>query len=305
MTTMIGRPAAPIRAAGQFRAKQLSALLRSARRRMPPPGGFGSQRRIGVTQEQAADLLGIDARNYQNLEHGRLRHPEPDVLERLAKALNLTPAEREALFYLAADHSPPSPAWAERDMTVMRELIDFLPGLPALATDMAFDILLWNKPLTQWLIDPATIEPLWRNALLWPFTAQARAAMPGIEREYPLLVGRVRLDYLCDGGRNPALADVAARLRRIPEAAKLWNDGALALDPAIQTLTVHHRVHGNREVRTLSTVLPQQGLRLLIFTPVEQPPAQDTKTQTPRIRIQHGPGRSRSAAATAVGTAPR
>lgn len=86
-----------------------------------------------------------------------------------------------------------------------------------------------------------------------------------------MLVGRVRTAYLCSQGANPALNDLIERLLQIPHAARWWRRGPLDLEPVIQTRRVRRPDGTIRQVRSISTTIPQQGLRLIVFTPVGTP----------------------------------
>src|ERR1700726_3885774 len=65
--------------------------------------GFGEQlrhyrARAGLTQEQLAERAGLSRRGIADLERGARRVPYDHTTERLARALDLSPAERSALF---------------------------------------------------------------------------------------------------------------------------------------------------------------------------------------------------------------
>lgn len=78
-------------------------------------GAFGAllrryRIRAGLTQERLAERAQMSARGLLHLERGT-RRPHPDTLHRLAEALALTPAQRDALADTAhgADGSPAAP----------------------------------------------------------------------------------------------------------------------------------------------------------------------------------------------------
>ncbi|MFX5660633.1 helix-turn-helix transcriptional regulator, partial [Acinetobacter baumannii] len=74
------------------------------------PAGFGitpSRRRTpGLRREEVAQRANVSATWYTWLEQGRGGAPSADVLNRLARALLLTEAEREHMFLLAQGRPP-------------------------------------------------------------------------------------------------------------------------------------------------------------------------------------------------------
>src|SRR5206468_10619646 len=90
----------------------LGSLLRSWRDRLSPvdvglPPGH-ARRAAGLRREELAQLAGLSVDYLVRLEQGRARHPSPQVAAALARALQLTGAERDHLFVLAG-LLPPSP----------------------------------------------------------------------------------------------------------------------------------------------------------------------------------------------------
>jgi hypothetical protein len=106
--------------------------------------------------------------------------------------------------------------------------------------------------------------------MLWMFTPTAEARFPQVRDEYHLLVGRVRSAYLAGMGRSTTLQGLVERLIRNREAARHWNNGALALEPVDQLRLLHHPVEGQRRVHTLTTLLPEQGTRVIEFVPEQR-----------------------------------
>src|ERR1700722_20699989 len=96
--------------AGNPRA--LGELLRSRRARLAPADvGLppGSRRRTpGLRREEVAQLASVSAAYYTFLEQGRQARPSEEVLNALAAALRMTPAERRYLLTLAA-YGPDAP----------------------------------------------------------------------------------------------------------------------------------------------------------------------------------------------------
>jgi transcriptional regulator with XRE-family HTH domain len=256
----------------EFRIAHLSDLLRGARARAPVPPELAEESAdsggAGLTQKQTARLVGLSERRYREFEHGGLVHPDPRLLDEVARVLGMTAAERDTLYRLAA-HWPPPPTYcpSSRDVRGLQPTLDEMGPIPALVTDVAWNALAWNRALAEDVADPAEIPEESRNSILWMLSSAAPERIPEVRGEYAMLVGRVRWRYLADGGRTSALHELVERLVQIPAAAKHWDAGVLALDPLYQPRILSHPAHGTGPVRTLSTQLPEQGLRLIVSIP--------------------------------------
>ncbi len=90
---------------------QLSEFLKSCRARLSPAAvglaSAGRRRTPGLRREDVACLAGLSATWYTWLEQGREVRASDRVLESLSRALRLSEAERDYLFFLA--HNRPAP----------------------------------------------------------------------------------------------------------------------------------------------------------------------------------------------------
>src|ERR1700760_2369546 len=66
----------------------------------------GWRRTTGLTQQQLAQESGISIGSLRDLEQGRLLHPPPRSLDRLADALRLNPRQRKQLVHAARARRP-------------------------------------------------------------------------------------------------------------------------------------------------------------------------------------------------------
>ena len=134
------------------KANALGEYLRARRQQVRPedcglvPGA--RQRVEGLRREELAMLAGISAEYYLRLEVGRDMNPSPQVVEALARALQL---DIKATKYL---HQLASPTISHWDQSVLDaaaegldELIDQLP-LPAIVASRYQDVLAAN-PIAQ------------------------------------------------------------------------------------------------------------------------------------------------------------
>lgn len=117
--------------------QELAAFLRNRRERLDPRDlGLPSRRRArrtpGLRREEVAELAGVSVDYIVRLEQGRGVRPSADVVEALARALRLAPAERAYLFDLAQQR----PRGAGRPATTaapsLARLVADLSPLPAM-----------------------------------------------------------------------------------------------------------------------------------------------------------------------------
>jgi transcriptional regulator with XRE-family HTH domain len=127
----------------------LSQYLRARRALVRPedvglsPGG---RRRVsGLRREELALLAGISPNYYLRLEQGRDRHPSAQVLDALARALQLDGAETAFLHSLASVAPAPRSRNAhERAPASIERLIGTWRTTPAVVHDRHLDILVAN-----------------------------------------------------------------------------------------------------------------------------------------------------------------
>lgn len=152
---------------------ELGATLRTWRDRMSPQAaGLPSahaRRAAGLRREELAELAGISVDYVVRLEQGRSNAPSAQVAAALARALQLTHAERDHLFRLAgllpptdgdiSDHIPPG---VHR---VLNRLGD--AAVAVFAPD--WQLIWWNKGWAALLGDPSSIPRPYRNFALDTF----------------------------------------------------------------------------------------------------------------------------------------
>lgn len=129
-----------------------AGYARSARRRAP-----------GLRREELAELAGLSVEYVLRLEQGRATNPSAQVVSAVARALRLSPVERDQLFR-AAGLLPP------RDHTVgthvppsIRRLVARLDDLPIGVFAADWSLLWWNDMWTALHGDPSGLPPAERN----------------------------------------------------------------------------------------------------------------------------------------------
>jgi transcriptional regulator with XRE-family HTH domain len=207
---------------------ELADFLRNRRASLKPedvglPGG-GRRRTPGLRREEVALLAGVGATWYTWLEQGRDIRASLDVLEALAQALRLTPAERTHLVLLGrGEEPPPLKSPAERAPAALRRLISNLGPNPAFVLGRRWDYLAWNPATSALFGDLGSVPRAARNHVWLTFMDPARRELfVDWERSYPRVVAKFRADSARHLG-DPAFEDLIQTLRQSsPEFCKAW-----------------------------------------------------------------------------------
>jgi transcriptional regulator with XRE-family HTH domain len=129
---------------------RLGEFLR-ARRELTRPEEHGlpnlGHRRVpGLRREEVAILAGVSAEYYIRLERGRDRHPSAQVVEALARVLELDAESTSYLATLAADRPrlPTPPRTSEQARPSILRMLGALDGVPAFVVGRYLDVLAHN-----------------------------------------------------------------------------------------------------------------------------------------------------------------
>jgi PAS domain-containing protein len=154
------------------RRAALAHFLRTRRERLSPahfhlPDGGRRRRTPGLRREELAHLAGIGLTWYVKLEQGQNIQVSAQVLESLARTLQLTPDERAYLFILAREHLPlPRQSALPQITTELQTVLDALLPSPAFVTNERLDIIGWNRTAAQIFADYGAL-PDWERNLVW------------------------------------------------------------------------------------------------------------------------------------------
>jgi len=110
---------------------------------------YGNRRRVpGLRREEAAMLAGISVEYYTRLERGNATGVSEDVLEGIARALQLDEAEHAHLFDLVRTANMTRPARRpaqERVRPSVQRILDAMTEVPAYVRNARLDILSANR----------------------------------------------------------------------------------------------------------------------------------------------------------------
>ncbi len=278
---------------GERRRAELADFLRTRRATLQPediglPNG-GRRRTPGLRREEVAQVAGVGTTWYTWLEQGRDVRASLDVLEAIARALRLTPAERTHLVLLGrGEEPPPCKSPAERASATLKRLIENLGPSPAFVLGRRWDYLAWNRAGAALLGDLGAIPRAARNHIWLTFMDPARRELfPDWERGARLAVAKFRADSARHLG-DPGFEELIHALRQSsPEFCEAWSRHEVARTgggrkeirhPVAGTLVFEHAVFTPVDA-------PEQ--RLVLYTPL---PEEDTPAKLARL-LEARPGR--------------
>ena len=208
---------------------RLGVYLKDRRTRLDPAAlGFstGRRRTSGLRREEVAQRASISPTWYTWLEQGRGGAPSADVLERIARAMMLTDAEREHLFLLGLGR-PPEARYREPDgiSPRLQRLLDTLEYSPAFIRTATWDVIAWNKAASAVLTDYSTLPDGQRNVLRIMFRdSRIRAAQPNWQSVARYVVASFRADVARAGAARNVQSLVDELCATSPEFAAMWRD---------------------------------------------------------------------------------
>ncbi len=264
-----GRDGAPRRA-------ELADFLRNRREALQPedvglPGG-GRRRTPGLRREEVAQLAGVGTTWYTWLEQGRDVRASASVLESIAGALDLTPAERAHLMLLGrGEEVPLRRAPKEKIDPTIKRLVENLGANPTCITGRRFDFLAWNDAYSAVFSDPGEMPDGRRNLIWSVFMDPVRRTIhPDWEEGARRIVARFRSEAARYVG-DPDFEHLISALKEgSPEFREWWGLHEVAtsgvgrkvvLHPTAGKLVFEHAVFRPQEN-------PEQ--RLVLYSPTPQ-----------------------------------
>jgi transcriptional regulator with XRE-family HTH domain len=231
------------------RLAEFGEFLRTRRARLLPADvGLpdSSRRRTpGLRREEVAQLSGVSHTYYAFLEQGRDIRPSGQVLDALARALRLSPAERDHL-YVLAQHTAPGGEHAPETLSPRVEaLVQRLDPNPTFVKGRRWDILAANRAARALFTDWLTLPSRQRNELLWMFTnPQAHAVYVDWEKDAAAMLARFRL-AAARRPDDPHFVTLIEHLREHSPEARRWWDRHEVLPPASGTKRLRHPLIGD------------------------------------------------------------
>jgi transcriptional regulator with XRE-family HTH domain len=273
------------------RRTELAAFLRSRRARITPadvgmPPGL-RRRTPGLRREEVAQLAGVGVTWYTWLEQGRPINASVQVLDAVARVLQLDATEREHLYRLAGIPFVREPA---SDAEVVGEevlgVLDSLNPLPAVVYNARYDVQASNDTYRA-LWPMMAIVQRWERNVLYRLLTVSACCSTFVNRveELPWIVAQVRRSYGQHVGEPAWESFVAMLIKESPTFAQLWASGDVAA-PGRRVKIFRHAEVGDLSLNSMS--LSIDGMtehRMVVYTPVTE----EDRLQVERLRAIHDP----------------
>jgi transcriptional regulator with XRE-family HTH domain len=253
----------------------LGAFLRDRRAKLDPAAlglASGRRRTPGLRREEVAQRANISTTWYICLEQGRGGPPSSHVLDRIARALMLTDAEREHLYLIALGRPPELHYKSDQGIEPrLQRILDALNPAPALIKTATWDVVAWNAAAAAVFIDYGSFAPEQRNLLRLLFlNPGARRVQNDWEGGARAAVAAFRADVTKAGAVEQVGALVDELSSISPDFRAMWRDN----DVLVRAGTIKHVRHlilgpVSFECSTLA-VDGRQDLAMIVYFPTQQ-----------------------------------
>lgn len=250
----------------------LGNYLRERRQRLDA-GKLGypllRRRTPGLRREEVAVRACVSTTWYTWLEQGRGGAPSEEVLERLAKALELSAAERDHLFLLAQNRLPGVTWQAGVDVSPsLQRVLDSMTHTPALVKTAEWQVVAWNHAATKVFVDYAQLPPEQRNILLMMFSnEEMKKRLPDWHQVTRGMVANFRADVARTGASEHVRALVDELCAMSETFRQLWQSQEVSQHgEGIKQLWLPDEGVLELEYSTFA-VEGKPGLSLVVFNP--------------------------------------
>jgi transcriptional regulator with XRE-family HTH domain len=265
---------------------ELAGFLRDRRGRLDPNHSglptWGRRRAPGLRREEVAQLASISTTWYTWLEQGRAVRPSRQVLDSLARALQLNSVEHEYLLSLCGyRETQAKPVRGAMIAPAHRAVLDAFGATPAHLTNRRLDVLAANAAMRDLLIDFTALPADERNVVWATFSHPVfRRRLIDWNLEADTLTAQLRLHF-AEAGRDPSDDHLIARLcASSEEFRERWQAREVR---RVQPRVKQFRLATGEIVRLETTsmnVADQADLRITVFT------AADTESRR-RLEAMH------------------
>ena len=259
----------------EVRRRELAGFLRSRRERIGPeqvglPAG-GRRRTPGLRREEVAQLAAVGVTWYTWLEQSRDIQVSPQVLDAIARALQLDPNERTHLFALADAQDPAPPAMCPTITPAVLAIMKQLEPFPVVAANSRCDVLAYNRTYRHLITDLDAVPAEDRNFLWLAFTdPQWKRVLVDYEAATASLVAKFRAS-MADHVAEPTWKALLKRLRLAsPEFDEQWQRHEVGVLSHGEKRFLNPHVGLLHFEFTNLWLGPRQSSRLVTYTPADE-----------------------------------
>ena len=272
------------------RRAELANFLRAHRARIFPAQlglpARARRRTPGLRREEVAELIGVGVTWYTWLEQGRDIRVSVEVLETLARVLQLSADERTYLFTLARRPLPPAPALDIHPVRpVLQTMLAALEPYPANLRDDRWYVLAWNRAESL-IADWAALPPTQRHVVWNHFTnLRLRQMLVDWSGDARTQLALFRMATWRHAGAA-WLADFSDRLQQVsPEFRTWWSQHEVQQQRERAIVMQHPRVGRLVLERVAFVVEANPSLSLRVLLPL---PDADTAAKLHRLWAEPG-----------------
>lgn len=238
------------------------------------PGDVGlpagvRRRAPGLRREEVAQLAVMSTDYYTRLEQRRGPQPSTQMLGSLARALRLTPDERDYLYRVAGHSAPDRVARDDYVAPGLLRVLDRITDSPALILDGLARTLVQNYLARALFGDVETLSGWERSAVFrWfahPETERLMYPEEDRDRQSRAQVASLRASLGSTGPRSPAADLVRELSARSPEFVAIWAAHEVARRFEDHKVLVHPQV-GAIEVDCQALFTEDGSQTLLVLT---------------------------------------
>jgi transcriptional regulator with XRE-family HTH domain len=253
------------------------ALLRIWRDRLSPAdAGFpatAGRRAPGLRREELAQLAGLSVDYVLRLEQGRAKNPSAQVAGALARALQVSRAERDQLYRSAGLLPPQDGTVSTHVPPSIQRLAARLGDVPIGVFTADWTLVWWNTMWSALHSDPAVLPTAERNlarALFGNGAAHASMFPVQSERGQDAFEASIVADLKDAVSRYPADAQLdrlVQELRGVSDAfAHHWATQTAAAQHTTDRKTIRHPEIGNILLDCDVLIVPGADLRMVTYT---------------------------------------
>lgn len=264
----------------EYRLHTLGQFLKKSRTRLLPAAvGIpvsGRRRTPGLRREEVAQIAGVSTTWYTWLEQGRSIQVSPNVLERVATALQLNPEERSYLFLLAKPQA--GEIFADRPAAIhptLQRILDYLNPCPAFIADRRCNLVGWNRAADVMLGSIGPLSQEERNIVWLSFMKQELRELVVNWEDFAQDFMAILRNYQSQYKGDPWYMEFVEHCGRVnPMFHSLWQQSDTSSAPKTVREFKHPQAGNMRFEITSFQVYAHADLRCCVYTPLP-----DTETE--------------------------
>ncbi|MFJ4016826.1 helix-turn-helix transcriptional regulator [Microbacterium sp. NPDC090014] len=248
--------------------------------------GAGARRRTpGLRREEVAQLAAMSTDYYARLEQQRGPQPSVQILGSLARALRLTPDERDYLHRVCGHSAPDRTIFTDYVHPGMLRVLDRLHDTPAFVVSALDEVLIQNDAARALLGDASGLEGIERSGIYRWFAHPDDERRRYPEEDHPrhsrVLVASLRSAYGALGERSRAGEIVRELASLSPEFAQLWEVHEVRRRFEDHKVLIHPEI-GPIEVDCQALFTEDESQALIVLTAA---PGTDAESKLELLRV--------------------